>query len=297
MNALLRRQTIVLPILATCFSYACYNVGDAAMKALAARFHFVQVIFTVSVVLFVVLATYALLHEGRRGFRTKVPWLVLLRSLLSQGVVACNVLALPHVRLSTFYTIVFTSPFMVALLSAWFLKEKLERRRLAVICAGFAVVLFVFRPGGGVANIWQLVVFAAAVFYSLQLVLIRHIMRSTPGESRAFMFLVGSVIAMLWTAPFLPAHFVMPTLFEWGLFITTGLFAVGGFLSMIYALEAAESAALIAPYHYTQLIWGTLLGWFIFDEPPEARILSGAAVIMALGLYMLWSENRRARVV
>lgn len=290
------RDTVVVPILLTCLSYACYNVNDAALKMLAAKFHYTQIICINSAFVILFLSAWGAWQEGKQAFRTKMWKPVGLRALFSQGVSVCNIFALPHLQLTTFYTIVFTSPFIVALLSMVFLKEKPGPRRLAVILAGFAVVLFVFRPGGGLMNVWLGAALLGAFLYSGQLVLIRHMMRGSTGESRVFMFLAGSAMGILWTAPLLPAHYIAPSLFDWSLFLTCGLIGGSGLLCMSRAFEKAASAAVIVPFHYTQIIWAALLGWLIFGDIPDPRIMAGAAAIIGLGLYLILSESRAARI-
>ena len=53
------------------------------------------------------------------------------------------------------------------------------------------------------------------------------------------------------------------------------------------------SASVVAPYHYTQIVWGALLGYYLFGEVPDDRTILGAALIIAAGLYLLLSETRR----
>ncbi|HEX2752247.1 MAG TPA: DMT family transporter, partial [Alphaproteobacteria bacterium] len=57
--------------------------------------------------------------------------------------------------------------------------------------------------------------------------------------------------------------------------------------------QTAPSASTVAPYHYSQMVWGALLGYFIFDEVPEKSTMMGAAVIIGAGLYLIWRETRR----
>jgi drug/metabolite transporter (DMT)-like permease len=286
-----RRDAIVLPILLTCLAYACYNVNDAAIKQMARHMHFSELIFVNAILAIIVLSTYGWLKEGKRAFMTKKWKHIAARATLSQATSVCNILALPHLQLTTFYTIVFTSPFIVALLSTAFLGERPGKRRLGVILAGFAVVLAVFRPGSGLFDVWTLMALAGATFYSGGLVLIRNIMRS-PGESRTFIFLASSVVGLAWTAPLLPAHFIMPSPFEWGLFVGSNLLSFVALLAIGRAFAISPTVSLVAPFHYTQIVWAALIGWMFFHETPDARVMTGAAAIIALGLYLIFTETR-----
>jgi len=281
-------KSALLAILVTCIGYAYFNIGDAAVKILAPRFHFSQVVFLSCAVIISCMLGYGWWTEGKKAFRILHPGLMFWRAALSCVIAVLNTFALPNVQLTTFYTLVFTSPFWVALLSSLFLGEKLERQRIGVILAGFAVILFIFRPGGGLFNVYALMVLVSAFLYSCSMVLMR---KMGPNESRTMIISSGSFISMLAVFPFLPGHFIMPTPYEWGLFFMMGLLGAIGVTCIAYAFQNAPSAATIAPYHYTQIVWGALMGYYLFNEVPDQRTLIGAAVIVGAGLYLIYGET------
>jgi len=284
------RRNIILAVLMTCVGYAFFNISDAAMKMMASKFHFSQLFFINSIVTISCMSVYGWKKEGRKAFRTGKPKLMLARATLAQVVSLLALTALPHIPLTTFYTLVFTSPFWVALLSAYFMNDKLESRRLGVILFGFSVVLLIFRPGGGMFNIWTVMVLAQAFVYSCQLILVRRI---GPAESRPFMIMCGSAMSILISLPFLAGHYVAPTPYEWGLFFLMGVTGSIGLLCISYAFQSAPSASVIAPYHYTQIVWGALMGYFLFHETPNTETMAGAALIILAGLYLIHHETRR----
>ncbi len=59
---------------------------------------------------------------------------------------------------------------------------------------------------------------------------------------------------------------------------------------MIKALEVAE-AAVVAPVHYTLLIWGTMYGYLVFAQLPDLWTWIGALTIVATGAYTLHRER------
>lgn len=286
-----RRHTVIAILLA-CLSYPCFNIGDAAIKVLGGRFHFSQIVFLGSIFNLCILCAYGALKEGRRAFRTN-SWMPLIaRVLLLQGTTICNIMSLSNLPLTTFYTLIFTSPFMVAGLSAAFLKEQMGFRRLAIILLGFGVVLFVFRPGGGLMNIYVPVMIFSAFCYSTQVVITRHVMRKYADESITFLLIGASAVGLLWSAPMMPAQYIAPTNFEWLMFLTSTACGTIAFFGITHAFRLAPVAAAIAPCHYTQIAWAALIGWFAFSEAPDPRVIMGAGALIGLGLYLIWSETR-----
>jgi drug/metabolite transporter (DMT)-like permease len=62
-----------------------------------------------------------------------------------------------------------------------------------------------------------------------------------------------------------------------------------GHLLLIRALTVT-SASLLAPFVYTQIAWGLVLGYLVFGDVPDMWMLIGGAVIIASGLYVFYRE-------
>jgi hypothetical protein len=58
----------------------------------------------------------------------------------------------------------------------------------------------------------------------------------------------------------------------------------------IKAFELAQ-ASLLAPFNYSKLVWATLLGYVVFADLPSLNTLSGCALIIASGLYIVLRER------
>ena len=59
---------------------------------------------------------------------------------------------------------------------------------------------------------------------------------------------------------------------------------------MIEAFRRGE-AALVAPFKYSSLLWGTLIGYLMFHDLPDRWTIFGALIIVAAGLYVLHRET------
>lgn len=278
------RVILLEAIALICVGYAYFNISDAALKLLSKQFHFSQIVFIQMTMMAILMGGYGWWKEGIKTFQTRRPKIILLRAIFVQIVMVCNIFSFAHVPLTTFYTLVFTSPFWVTLLSAVFLKDKLDVKSALVIGFGFLVIVGVFQPWSGEFNIWWLVTLTGAFFYSCQLVITRSLGQ---GESRSFLIISSCLLAFVWALPLMLAHFTMPTLYQWGLFGISAVLNSIGLLCVIVAFQTAPSASSVAPFHYTQIIWGALLGYFLFHEIPTVAVMVGAALIISAGLYLL----------
>jgi drug/metabolite transporter (DMT)-like permease len=89
--------------------------------------------------------------------------------------------------------------------------------------------------------------------------------------------------------PLLPSLFGVLALLAFGM--------ANGVAHMLFARGfGLAPVAAIAPFEYTPLLWGILLGAAIWGEVPAWTTLGGAAIVIAAGLYNLHRERvRRAQ--
>jgi len=53
-------------------------------------------------------------------------------------------------------------------------------------------------------------------------------------------------------------------------------------------------ANIVSPFQYMQLIGSVAVGYFFFGDFPDVLTWVGAGIIVASGLYIGWSQTRRA---
>jgi len=111
-----------------------------------------------------------------------------------------------------------------------------------------------------------------------------------PVSSLFLSALVGTALASLAVPLFWTGTWPSPVLLA--LLVLAGLLGGVGHFFMIRAYARAP-AGLVAPYTYSALIWAVGLGWLVFGDFPDAVTLVGMAVIVAAGIYLSWSEQRR----
>lgn len=283
-----KRRTF-LAIALTCTAYAAFNIGDAGIKVLAQKFGWAQIMIVNGVMIIAIMVLYGALTQGAKAFKVHNPKWVFIRSIFATCTTIANILALPHITLTTFYTLVFTSPFWVAILSAIFMGEKLEPRRMAVIFLGFCVIAYILRPGSDIFSIWSFMALGSAFLYSCSVLTIRYLGTK---ESRVMIICSGSALGVLVTLPFMGDDWLPMSLMDILLFADMALVGAIGILCITHAFQTAPSAAVIAPFHYTQMVWGALLGYFLFSEVPTVSTMVGGGLLILGGLCLIYLESR-----
>ena len=282
-----RRVGIGLVVLAT----LCFSILDAAAKWLVQTVPVVQVVwlrFATHVLWMVLLLAPS---QGRAIVRMHNPRLQGLRALMLASMTGLNFWALQYLQLAETGAIQFSVPMLIALLSAWWLGERLDARRWIAIIGGFVGVLLVVRPGSAAFHPAILLSVANAVLYAAFNMLTR---RMAATESPESMQLVSAIGAALVLTPFALAQWRWPSdPVIWAVVAVTGLFGGLGHLFVARAHRYA-SAAMLGPFLYQQIVYMVLWGWLLFGQLPDAFVVAGALVVVVSGLYLLWLELRRA---
>jgi drug/metabolite transporter (DMT)-like permease len=60
---------------------------------------------------------------------------------------------------------------------------------------------------------------------------------------------------------------------------------------MITEAFRVAPAVTVAPYEYMALVWGLGIDWIVWDTLPGARVLAGAAIVVAAGLYLMHRQR------
>ena len=72
--------------------------------------------------------------------------------------------------------------------------------------------------------------------------------------------------------------------------LTMGVLATVGQWVGVKALRLGE-ASVIGNIQYMQLIYATILGYFLFNEVPDIYTIGGAAIIVGSSIYIFHRET------
>lgn len=282
-----RRVGILLVTLAT----LCFAVLDACAKWLVQHLPVLQVVWLRFALHVLLMALLLAPTRGRALIAVRSWRLQALRGSMMAAMTALNFFALQYLQLAETGAIQFSVPLLIALISSWLLKERLDARRWAAIAAGFVGVLLVIRPGSAAFHPAILLSVANALLYAAFNLLTRRMAADETPESMQWF---SALMAALWLTPFALPQWQMPaSALVWGVALLCALMGGLGHLAVAQAHRHA-SAAVLGPFLYQQILSMTLLGWLVFGQVPDLFVVAGALVVVASGLYLLWLEMRRA---
>jgi len=211
------------------------------------------------------------------------------RSALLLGSTALNFFALRYLQLDEALAILFSTPFLVALLCGPLLGEWVGWRRWTAISVGFFGVLLVARPGLGGLHPAALLSLGSAVCYALYVISTRVLSHSDSSETTLFYSNLVGAVAML---PIIPFVWTPPnSAFVVALMVLIGALGSGGHYLLICGHRLAPASTL-APFIYTQMVWTTTLGFLVFGDVPHRWTVIGGLIVVSSGLYLLNRERK-----
>jgi drug/metabolite transporter (DMT)-like permease len=226
------------------------------------------------------------------AWRTSRPLAHVWRGAIGLTAMSLGFAALAYLPLAEATTISFAVPLFAVILSALFLHEKVGPHRWGAVAAGFIGVLIVIRPQGShLAPLGLALALAGALATSTAAITIRQIGRTEGTQTIVLWFGMTTLIAAGLLMPFQGA---MHEGRIWLVLIALGSLGGAGQIFLTASLRYAP-VSVVVPFDYLQLLWAVLLGWLIFAQHPPATTWSGAAVIIASGLYTLYREHKLGR--
>jgi drug/metabolite transporter (DMT)-like permease len=226
----------------------------------------------------------------RPSLRSAKPWLQIFRSALMVVTTGFNFIALRYLQLDQTITIFFLTPLLVAALAGPLLDEWVGWHRMMAIIVGFLGVVLVVHPGIGTVHWAMLLALIATFGYALYNLATRYLAAFDPAAvTQTYTPLAGVVIV---AAPALAAWHWPESLSQWLLLASLGFWGGLGHWLLILAHRSAP-APVLAPFIYLGLIWMSTLGFLLFGDVPTLWTLSGAAIVIGSGLYLLARERKK----
>lgn len=228
-------------------------------------------------------------HGGLRVMRTHRLKAHVGRAAIQFVGMTCIFTAFGMMPLADAVAITFSSPLFLTVLSIPLLGEKVGRHRWAAVLVGFLGVLLMVRPGSGLFG-WGAFLALANAFISAAVTIAMRRMSLT--ESSTTLVTYQVVVTTVMSALALPYGWITPSGPDLLAMAAIGLCSGVGQFWWAQAFRFA-TAATCAPFSYTQMVWALGLGFLVWGDVPSAGLVTGALVVAASGLYILYREAIR----
>jgi drug/metabolite transporter (DMT)-like permease len=267
-----------------------FALNDALGKWLIATYSVGQLLLVRSIAGLVLLAPF-ILRSGWDAFTgAPRPFVQLLRAIFATFEVACFYWALAYLPLADVMTFYLAGPIYVTAISPFILGEKIGWRRWMAVIAGFAGVMIALNPSTQSLTPASMVALAGSFAFSMLMIATRLVR----GTSDIVLVTTQTVAALAFGAVAAPFTWVALNGRDTALLLLLGATAMVAHVCINRALKLAP-ASVVVPYQYTTIVWAILLGYIFFGDIPAPAMLTGAAIIIAAGIYIFVREARSAK--
>ena len=277
----MREEDSLRPLAAVAVAIMLLSLMDALVKLLASDYSTWQIVL-LRYVFGLCAVTPVFLWRERTLPRRATMRDSALRGLIGMATAFFFFYALSLIPLVKAVALSFSAPLFMILVARIVLREPITLRALAAIgvgSTGVTVMLWqrLVSDGGSSSLIGEVAVLTAAFFYALSVVLTRLHGQRDNAHSLVF---TQAVCVTLYALP--------PGMMAWTaldgralfLFAIVGILGTAATLLMAWGFSRA-SAGRLGPVEYTNLIWTSALGFFLFAEIPGPSTIAGAALIIS----------------
>ena len=269
--------------------FALFSAHDVIVKYLGGNYSTFQILFFSVLFSFPMVLTMHLRERSSQDLIPKHPWWSTLRVLATVITGISAFYAFSVLPMAQVYAFLYCMPLVITVLSIPILGEKVGIHRGGAVIVGLIGVMIVLRPGSTEFTLGHIAALTAAMFGGLGSLIVRKIGKD---ERNIVLLLYPMFASLLLMGALMPPSYVPLKLLDLGALALMAILASTAQLCIILAYKSGE-AAVVAPMHYSQMIWAIIYGFFIFQEWPDAMTLIGSLVIIASGSYVVFRESRK----
>lgn len=228
----------------------------------------------------------ALVKLPQARFSPLVLRLFVARGVVHVGAVLCWFYAMTQITIAEVTAMNYLNPIYVMLGAALFLGETFSTRRMMAVGVAFLGVLVVLRPGVRELGDGHLAMVFTAIFLGASYLIAKRLSQDVSAAQIVAMMSVTVTIGLLPVAWYV---WEPVSLVQAGWLVVVAFFATAGHYSMTRAFAEAP-VSVTQPVTFLQIIWASMVGVFLFNEPIDMWVVIGAGMIMAAVTYITWRE-------
>ncbi|RUO43893.1 multidrug DMT transporter permease [Aliidiomarina taiwanensis] len=260
----------------------CFAGVSALVKHTSAQLPFEHLVFFRNLFALLVLLPW-LYRKRATAFRTEQFGLHILRAVFGIAAMYLFFLVIATIPLAQATLVLLLAPFLIPIISYFWLKEHIRPRLFATIALGFVGAFVFLNPAQQALHPMVGVAFIAAIFAAWTKTMIRKLSATESPSKIVFYFsFFASVLSFF---PLLIRWQPIP-LSAWLGILGIGLFAVIGQLAMTRAFSIAPPSQ-VGVFTYSSVIFAALLGYLFWGEAITSYMVAGFVIILSAGYLTL----------
>ena len=268
---------------------ALLTVNDAIMKAVAGSYPPGESIFFRGLFVMIPIALLAWRGGGLHALRATNIRGQVLRGLCLAASTFLLITSLRYLPLADAIALTFAGPLILTAVAPWALGERVGWRRRGAVATGFAGVLIMLAPGPDGLRWAALLPLGVAVLEAVRDIVTRRLVAT---ESTLSMTAYSSGVVTLCALATAGYGWTPLDAGDAGL-LAMAAFCMGAALLLTTEAFRHAEVTVVAPFRYSSVVWAMLFGIIAFGDWPGPTMLTGAALVVGSGLYILHREARR----
>ena len=276
-------------------SVSLFPFADACFKYLVTIYSVQQASFLRAISRLLPLVVLAFMQRSRgaivANFTTQEPRLHIKRILVNLVSTYCFMAACMGGSLTLIYTLGYTAPLFMVLLSAFLLKEKVTLDRWIAVLLGLLGVIIAIRPVGQLgkeACISAGLILVGSFFAAMNKMYVRRLAAT---DDCLPISIYPNIAMLLMTLPSMLVGWQPMVIKDWILFLTVGGCLGLSQLLVVYSLKCAQ-ASLLAPIDYSTFLWVMVVDAVVWDKMPDGWTTIGALIIILSNIWILIRSKR-----
>jgi drug/metabolite transporter (DMT)-like permease len=219
-------------------------------------------------------------------FGNNKKWLVI-RGAAGVISLTCFFQSLNYLSVGTAVSLRYIAPIFATIFAFIFLKEKIKPMQWFLFLVAFIGVLIIKGFGGNLNAFGLTLIILSAIFLGVIFVVIRKIGNT---ENPLVIINYFMIMAFLFGGMMSINNWKTPSLVEWVLLLSLGVFGYVGQLYMTKAFQAQETS-VIAPLKYLEVVFMIMIGASRFGEVYNLWTLLGVFLILIGLLYNIYLKR------
>ena len=263
-----------------------FSLMAIAVRELAHTMGSFEILFLRSAVSLAIM-TAIVAYVGMGRLRTRRFGLHVLRNLFHFGGQYAWVYSIAMLPLAMVFAIEFTMPVWSAVLAVLLMGERLNHGRIVMLVLGLAGILIILKPGVETVPPAAIVMLFGSFAYAATMISTKQLAKTD--SALAVLFWMSLIQVPLALVPALQ-QWVTPAPADLPWVLAVGVTGLSAHFCLTRSLRIAD-ATLVIPIDFLRLPLIAVVGMMFYDEPLQASILIGAAVIFAGTYYSIRRER------
>ena len=238
---------------------------------------------------FIAMGVYFLIFRPKINL-TKNFKIQILRSILMVTATFFMFNSLQRFDLVDIYVVFFSAPLIVAILSAYFLKDVLSYKGFFLMILSFGSIIYSLGPSMKVLSPELIFPLVPPICWALYQFFTKVISKNNdPFSSVFYTAITGTII------------FSIYIFFNWVplekniYWIPLMVMGLSGFVSHFILIQAIQLSNLsfVTNFQYSQLLWSTIINFLIFGVPFDVNKIFGVIGIIVFGILFIKTEGKK----